>query len=98
MMIKANNTIMKKRIWINRVASKIVFQLGIQTMAVRYAMCVCDYSSRGTRFAREPYQRDVTDMKRRGEWLNMESMNLVPGMRTYPASSRQHVRMSKKSG
>ena len=24
--------------------------------------CVCDYSSRGTQFAREPYQRDVTDM------------------------------------
>ena len=27
----------------------------------------------------EPYQRDVTNVKRSGEWLNMESRNLVPG-------------------
>ena len=44
MMIKAKNTIMKERTWINRVA-----------------------------------QRDVTNVKRSGEWLNMESRNLVPG-------------------
>jgi len=50
--IKANNTIMKERIWINRVASKIVFQPGIQTMALRYTMSVREYSSRGTQFAR----------------------------------------------
>ena len=41
MMIKANNTIMKERIWINRVASKIVFQSGIQTMVLRCTMSVC---------------------------------------------------------
>ena len=40
MMIKAKNTIMKERIWINRVASEIVFQPGIQTMALRYTMSV----------------------------------------------------------
>ena len=34
MMIKAKNTITKERIWINRVASEIVFQPGIQTMAL----------------------------------------------------------------
>jgi len=28
-------------------------------------------------FAHEPYQRDVTDMKRSGEWFDMESRNLV---------------------
>ena len=44
MMIKAKKTIMKERIWINRVA-----------------------------------QRDVTNVKRSGEWWNMESRNLVPG-------------------
>ena len=44
MMIKAKNTIMKERIWINRAA-----------------------------------QRDVTLVKRSGEWLNMELRNLVPG-------------------
>ena len=49
MMIKAKNTIMKERIWINRVASNIVFQPGIQTMALRYTTSVCDYSSRETR-------------------------------------------------
>ena len=27
----------------------------------------------------EPHQRDVTNVKRSGEWLNMESRNLVPG-------------------
>ena len=26
-----------------------------------------------------PYQRDVTNVKRSGEWLNMESKNLEPG-------------------
>ena len=26
----------------------------------------------------EPYQRDVTNVKRSGEWLNIESRNLVP--------------------
>ena len=40
MMIKAKNTIMKERIWINRVASESVFQPGIQTMALRYTMSV----------------------------------------------------------
>ena len=77
MMIKANNTIMKERIWINRVASKIVFQFGIQTMALRYTMSVCGYSLRETQLHLEPFQRDVTDMKRSGEWLNMEPRNLV---------------------
>ena len=77
MMMKANKTRMKKRIGINRVASKSVFQPGIQTVALHYTMSVCDYSSRGTQFARGLYQRDVTDMKRSGEWLNMESRNLV---------------------
>ena len=71
MMIKGKNTIMKERIWINRVASKTVFQPGIQTMALRYTMSVWN------QFAREPYQRDVTDMKGIGEWLSMESRNLV---------------------
>ena len=27
----------------------------------------------------ESYQRDATNVKRCGEWLNMESRNLVPG-------------------
>ena len=27
----------------------------------------------------EPYQRDVTNVKRSGQWLNIESRNLVPG-------------------
>ena len=27
----------------------------------------------------EPYQREVTNVKRSGEWLNMESRNLVSG-------------------
>ena len=27
----------------------------------------------------EPYQRDVTNVKRSGQWLNIESGNLVPG-------------------
>ena len=56
MMIKANNTIMKERIWINRVASKIVFSAWHpDNGAPLYD--VCDYSSRETQFAREPHQR-----------------------------------------
>ena len=57
-------------------ASKIVFQPGIQTMALRYTMSVCDYISRENQLHLESYQRDVTDM-RSGEWLNMESKNFV---------------------
>ena len=36
-------------------------------------------SSERTQLHLEPYQRDVTNVKRSGEWLNMESRNLVPG-------------------
>ena len=39
MMIKASNTIMKERIWINRVASKIVFQPGIPLYDVVLGLC-----------------------------------------------------------
>ena len=31
-----------------------------------------------TEFSREPYQQDVTSVKRSGTWLNMESKNLAP--------------------
>ena len=58
-MIKAKDTVTKERIWINRVASEIVFQRDIQTLALR----------------KTPNQRDVTSLKRSGEWLNMESRN-----------------------
>ena len=59
----------------------------------------------------ESLQRDVTSVKRSGEWLNRESRNLVPGdlmkltlggfipaVWTCSRGSRLHVRMSKKSG
>ena len=63
--IKANNT-MKERFWINRVASKIVFQSGIQTMALRSTMSVRDYSSRGTEFARRV--KPARCHKREAQW------------------------------
>ena len=66
MMIKANNTIMKERIWINRVASKIVYQPGIQTMALRYTMSVCVAVREKPELHLQPHQRDVTHMKRSG--------------------------------
>ena len=78
MMIKANNTIMKERIWINRVASKVVFQPGIQTMALRHTVSVCVITVREKpELHLQPCQRDVTDMNRSGEWLNVEPRNLV---------------------
>ena len=58
-------------------ASKIVFQPGIQTMALSYTMSVCDYSSRETRITASTLPARDTDMKFSGERLNMESRNLV---------------------
>ena len=77
MMIKANNTIMKERIWINRVASKIVFQPGIQTMALRYTMSVCAITVREEPNLHVNPTRRCHRQKRSGEWLNTESRNLV---------------------
>lgn len=64
--IRANNTIMKERIWTNLVASKIVFQPGIQTKALRSTMSVRDYSSRGTQFARRV--KPARCHKREAQW------------------------------
>ena len=66
-MIKAKNTIMKERIRINRVASEIVFQPSIQTMALRcYDECVVTVREEPSLHL-EFHQRDVTNVKRSGD-------------------------------
>ena len=59
-MIKAQNTIMKKRFFINRVTQRDhVFQLCIQTMTLRCTISVCLQFEK-TWFAPQIYKRKVT--------------------------------------
>ena len=63
--IKANNKIVKERIWTGLVTSKIMKQaLKTDTDAQLHDERIIT--------VREEHQRDVTNVKRSGEWLNKE--------------------------
>ena len=73
-MIKAKNIIMTERIWINAVPSEITLQpLDPDTDAQLHKRVITVREEPNLHV--ESHQRDVTNVQRSGEWLNMESKN-----------------------
>ena len=69
MMIKAKNTLLNERIWINRVASELVFQDFVQTLALQCTMSVWVQIERNP-ICISPQLADVTDgMRSPGNFL-----------------------------
>ena len=66
--IKANNKIVKERIWIN---VKLTIRNRVAKVDVEPNATSWTYSRSSIL-----HVRDVTNVKRSGEWLNMESKNL----------------------
>ena len=93
--IKANNKIVKERIWINPVTSMIETQpLETDTDQLH----AYHYSSRGTQFARESYHRDVTECvdlfkEFKTARANVQEVRLEPGR----ALTLRFVRLSARS-
>ena len=79
MMIKAKNIIMKERIWINRVPQRDhVFQFLHRDSVPLHDERIITVREEPSLHV-ESHRRDVTNVKRSGEWLDMESRNLVSG-------------------
>ena len=78
MMIKAK-IIMMERIWINRVPQRDhVFQYLHQDSVPLHDERIITVREEPSLHV-ESHRRDVTNVKRSGEWLDMESRNLVSG-------------------